>query len=313
MNTSGKQKIMANMQNILPLLGLVFVVGLFAVLTKGRNLEFTNIKRVTMQSVLLMIGTIGAVFTISHGSIDFSLGGILGMSIAIGGLAGMINPMLVFPVILIVAVLGQLFVVLIHMALNIPSFVVSLAMMFITKGVLVGISQTVSVNIDPVFFDWDKPILYFGVLFVVLIAAYVLFEFTKIGKYNKAIGSNYTAAVTSGIAVNKYKILAYVVCGSALGVSGFLNFIRAGSISATTGSGYEFNVLISLVLGGTSITGGTGTKVRNAIVGCLILMSLDNGLVMMGVQPAMMGLIKGVIFLVAIALAYDRKTGQIVA
>jgi len=313
MNTSGKQKIMANMQNILPFLGLVFVVGLFAVLTKGRNLEFTNIKRVTMQSVLLMIGTIGAVFTISHGSIDFSLGGILGMSIAIGGLAGMINPMLVFPVILIVAVLGQLFVVLIHMALNIPSFVVSLAMMFITKGVLVGISQTVSVNIDPVFFDWDKPILYFGVLFVVLIAAYVLFEFTKIGKYNKAIGSNYTAAVTSGIAVNKYKILAYVVCGSALGVSGFLNFIRAGSISATTGSGYEFNVLISLVLGGTSITGGTGTKVRNAIVGCLILMSLDNGLVMMGVQPAMMGLIKGVIFLVAIALAYDRKTGQIVA
>ncbi len=300
-------------QSITSFLGLAFVVILFAILTHGLSLRPANIQRILLQSILLIIGGAGVSFTIAHGHLDFAIGGILGMSVVLGGLAGSIHPLLTIPVIILAAVLGELLVVSTSIFLAIPSFIVSLAMMFITKGVLVGITQTVSVSLDPVFNSWDSQIFYFVVLIAVLIAAVFLMEFTKIGKFNKAIGANYTAAETTGIPVNKYKVLAFIVAGAAVGLSAFLNFVRAGGVSATTGSGYEINVLISLVLGGTSLTGGTSVKIRGAVIGCLILMVLENGLVILGVQPAMMGLIKGLLFLVAIALAYDRKSGQVIS
>jgi len=301
-----------NLQSIIPFLGLVFVIVLFAVLTNGRNLSLSNINRIILQSVLLIIGSVGAAFTIAHGSLNFSLGGVLGMSVAIGGLAGMIHPILTIPAILIAAVLGEVLVASLHIALKIPAIIVSLAMMFITKGILVGITQTVSVGLSSSYIAWDTPALYFSVLLCVVVIGYVLFQFTKIGKYNKAIGANFTAAKTSGVPVNKYKILAFIVSGFTLGISAFLNFVRTGGVSATTGSGYEINVLIALVLGGISITGGTSVKIRGAVIGCLILTILENGLVMIGVQPAMMGLIKGIIFLASIALSYDRRNGQVI-
>lgn len=300
-------------QRVFPFLGLVFVIGLFAVLTGGKNLAFSNIQRVSLQSVLLMICCLGATFTLAHGGLDFALGGILGMSIAVGGLAGMINPILTIPVILIVAVLGELLEVITSIALNIPSFIVSLAMMFITKGILVGITQKYSINSNPIFLKLDYPIFYYVVLMVVFILALVFYQYTKIGKYNRAIGSNFITAVTSGIPVNKYKILAFLVSGLALGISAFLNFVRAGSVSATTGAGFELNALIALVLGGNSISGGTSVKIRSAIIGCLTLVTLENGLVMKGIEPATVGLIKGIIFLTAIAVAYDRKIGRIIS
>lgn len=301
-----------SMQNMVSFMGLTFVIILFAVLTNGKSLKFANIQRILLQSVLLIIGAVGATFTISHGHLDFSLGGIMGMSVALGGLVGTWNPFLTIPAIIIIAIISEVAVVLIHIGLNIPSFIVSLAMMFITKGILVGVTQTVSVKLDPMYMGLDVPVFYFAVLLVVLAIAYVLFAYTKIGKYNKAIGSNYTAALTSGVPINAYEIAAFVVSGATLGISAFLNFVRAGGVSATTGAGYEINVLISLVLGGTSLTGGTSVKIRSAIIGCLLLTVLENGLVILGVQPAMTGLIKGVLFLTAIGLAYDRKTGQIV-
>lgn len=301
-----------NAQSIVPFLGLIIVIGLFAILTGGQNLKLVNLSRVVLQSVLLMIGCISAVFTIAHGHLDFALGGILGMSVAIGGLAGMINPLLTVPVIIIVAVAGELFVVAIHTSLNIPSFIVSLAMLFITKGVLVGITQTLSVRVDSIFLALDTPVFYYGVLLTVLILAFIVFEFTKIGKYNKAIGSNQTMALTSGIAVNRYKVYAFMTSGFTLGIGAVLNLVRAGGVSATTGSGYEINVLISLVLGGTLLTGGTSVRIRGAVLGALILTSLENGLVILGVQPAWVGLIKGMLFLAAIAVAYNRKSGQII-
>ncbi len=301
-----------NPQNIVPFLGLAFVIALFAVLTGGKNIALSNIQRISLQSVLLMIGCLGATFTLAHGGLDFALGGILGMAVAIGGLAGMVNPILTIPVMLIVAIAGEVLEVTVSIGLAIPSFIVSLAMMFITKGILIGITQKFSVTSNAIFLKLDQPVFYFAVLVAVFLAALILFQYTKIGKYNRAIGSNYTAAVTSGIPVNQYKILAFLVCGLAVGTSAFLNFIRAGSVSATTGAGFELNVLIALVLGGNSISGGTSVKIRSAIIGCLILVALENGLVMVGIEPAMVGLIKGIIFLTAIAVAYDRKTGQII-
>ena len=302
-----------NLQNVISYIGLAFVLVLFAILTQGKSVKIANIQRILLQSVLLIIGSVGATFTIAHGHLDFSLGGIMGMSVALGGLVGTWIPALTIPAVIAVAVIAEVLVVLIHIALNIPSFIVSLAMMFITKGILIGVTQTVPVGLNAMYAGWDKPIVYFIVLVVVLIASFILFEFTKIGKFNKAIGSNFVAAATNGVPVNLYKILAFIVSGVALGISAFLNFVRAGGVSATTGAGYEINVLIALVLGGTSLTGGTSVKMRGAIIGCLILTVLENGLVILGIQPAMMGLIKGVLFLTAIALAYDRKTGQIIA
>ena len=300
------------MKTIVPFFGLIFVIALFAILTGGKLVAWTNIQRVLLQMVLLMIGSLGVTFTISHGNLDFSLGGVIGAAAMFSALAGTVHPALTIPFAILAAIICQLCVVGGSILFDIPAFVVSLAMMFITRGLMMAATQTRQIVVPKAYLEWDEPYVYFIALAIVLVVLFFLFEYTKVGKYNRAIGSNYTAAVTSGVRVNKFKALAFVVSGAALGVSAFLNLIRAGGITATTGAGFETNVLIALVLGGVSLTGGTNVRLRGAVIGCLILTVLENGLVMIGVQPNMVGTIKGIVFLTSIAFAYDRKTGQII-
>ena len=104
----------------------------------------------------------------------------------------------------------------------------------------------------------------------------------------------------------------FVAAGALTGLAAFVNVIKVGSITATAGNQLETQILISLVLGGLPITGGAKVRFSNIVVGTLMYTVLNNGLVMMGFESQTQQLIKGVIFLLFVALTIDRKALKVI-
>lgn len=293
--------------------GLLIVVLIFAVWTNGRILTLANIKSIWGQSMFILIGGVGAVFVIAQGNLNFSLGGVIAVSAMCFGIFGDINPWLAFPMALITSILFELMIVCGHLILDIPPFILSFAVMFLSKGVLSGYTQTKQIVLPKIFRDWNKPNLYYAVTFLTLIIGWFIFEYTKIGKYNKTIGANYMTALASGVKTKKYKILGFLICGITSGIAGSLNIIRSNGVSGSTCSGLETDILIAMVLGGISLSGGTSVKMTGILAGALTLSVLENGMVVAGLSSDIMGVVKGLAFLAAVAIAYERKPQQIIA
>ena len=89
--------------------------------------------------------------------------------------------------------------------------------------------------------------------------------------------------------------------------------IRAGGVTGNTGSMFETDILIALVLGGMSISGGSSSKMRSIVIGAFILMMLGNGLILWGVDPNLINAVRGIVFLAAVVLTYDRSSNQMVS
>jgi len=297
---------------LIPFLGLIAVFTFFALATGGRSVSMYNLRLVLLQAVIIMTGGIGLTFVISHGSMDLSLGGVLSLSAVFGALAGEYSPALTIPVCILTGVVFGFLTAGMHVLLRIPAILISFTVMFFGRGLAGTIVAKKSIRLPFVFYSLDTPLFYFAVFAVLFILAYIVFEYTKIGKYNRAIGSNITAAVMSGIKVGRYKIFAFLISGTLIGICGFLSLLRTGGVTSAA-SGFEFDVMISLVLGGISLTGGTSVKLRSVIIGGLILSMMGNGLVLLSVESAYVQAIKGLIFLATVAISYQRKRGEIIS
>lgn len=292
--------------------GLAAVVLVFAIWTQGRILTVSNLKSIWKQTVFVLIGGVGAVFIIAQGNLNFSIGGTVAVSAMFFGILGGKNPLMALPAAIIVAVVFQLMIVCIHLLLKIPPFIVSFAVMFLTKGILSGYTQKTQVVLPKVFKEFNMPGLYYVSTIIIFIAGVLIFEYTEIGKYNKAIGANFQTALASGVKTEKFKILAYLICGIVLGICGCLNIIRSNGVSGATCSGLETDIIIAMVLGGIPLSGGTKVKMTGILAGALTLAVLENGMVVAGLSNDVMGFVKGIAFLTAVAMAYDRRPGQII-
>ena len=158
----------------------------------------------------------------------------------------------------------------------------------------------------------DNNGLKIGITVAVLVVGWFLFRFTRIGYDVKAVGAGETAARFSGVHTDRVKFLAFVCAGALTGLAAFVNVIKVGSITATAGNQLETQILISLVLGGLPITGGAKVRFSNIIVGTLMYAVLNSGLAILGYDPQTQQLIKGVIFLIFVALTIDRKALKVI-
>ncbi len=121
-------------------------------------------------------------------------------------------------------------------------------------------------------------------IFALIAATMIVVERkTLLGRWAIASGGNQEAARLSGIPVNRVRMIFYVVSGFAAGLTGILINSRIATGDPNSGTGFEFDVIVAVVLGGTAISGGQGTIV-GSIVGVLIIGTLDNGLNLMGVD-----------------------------
>ena len=140
-----------------------------------------------------------------------------------------------------------------------------------------------------------------------LAGGWYLFEKTSLGKEQKAIGGNVVTARQSGIRSRRGVVLSHLILGVCVGIAASFQMVRAGSVSSQSGSGLEFNIMIALALGGFPMAGGASAKIRSTIIGVLTITFLTNGLTLAGVDNTYINLVKGLLFIVIVAVSYDRS------
>ncbi len=299
-------------KGLLPFIGLVVIVVVMNVLTGGSILKPKRIRLLLSQVYYPMIVATGVFFIMTLGSIDFTEGSTLGVaSIVVSVLSFTSIPLAILGGILTGAAIGAINGFF-HVKFKLQSFIVTICTMYLFRGVCAFFTTETAIPASQAIKALDSNELKIGITLAVLLAAYFLFRFTRVGSDVKAVGSGETAARFSGVRTDRVKFLAFVAAGALTGLAAFVNVIKVGSITSTAGNQLETQILISLVLGGLPITGGAKVRFSNIVVGTLMYTVLNNGLVMMGFESATQQLIKGVVFLVFVALTIDRRALKVI-
>jgi hypothetical protein len=297
-------------RTLLPIVGLCAVFVIFNIFTNWRMVS--NLPLVLSQAYVVMISATGVFFIMTMGGLDFSQGSILGLSSIVVCILSKYN--------IPIAILGGIFTGAIIGGVNgyfyvnrkIQSFIVTICTMFLLRGIIKYLTTNAPVAGAASLVSLDTIGLKIGITVLVVVTAFVVFRFTKFGRYLKAIGAGEKAAMFAGIRTDKMKFLVYVLAGAMTGFAAFINVIKVGSVTSSGGNQLETQILIALVLGGMPISGGAKVKFENIIIGSLLYIVLNSGLTMMGFSTQMMQLIQGVVFLIFVAVFADRKSIQVI-
>lgn len=265
----------------------------------------------TMQTILVACGTL---FVVSQGSTDLSVGvnlalsGVIGMWVAHATGIGW----LLIPVTLIVGLALGVFNGIIVSKFKVSSFMLTLAMLIGVRGLVNYLQIFTDVQRMPESMMFLSNSTVKILLFVIIVAvmAYV-FEFTKAGRYSRAIGENETTAKFVGVPVDKMKIVAFALSGLMAAVAAIFNLATIGSTSNQMGSFLEIRVIMAIYLGGVLVTGGSSAKFYKILLGSFSIQIIVNGLALMGKADAHYSQsVQGILLLVILflsALAARRK------
>lgn len=296
--------------------GSLFILIVFFSLASPNFFTFTNIISIILATCVTGMLAIGVTFVIITGGIDLSLGTVMALSavmsgvfitywhmpvwigviggIATGALCGFINGFVIAK-------------------MKLPPFIATLGMMMVAKGLALVISGTRPIYYPdaPTFseismgsilgaiikgFDIPNAVLVFTVSAII---AGLLLSKTLLGRYNFAIGSNEEAARLSGVNVDRWKIIIYIVCGIFVGMGGVMMASRLNSAQPALGQGYELDAIAAVVIGGTSLSGGEGS-ILGTIIGAFIMSVLTNGLRILSVPQEWQTVVSGIIVIFAV-------------
>jgi ribose transport system permease protein len=311
--------------NILgPFLGLLLVIAIFCSKTDVRAVFLTggNFKIIFTQTVIVAIGALGMTLIIVSGGIDLSVGSTVALTSVVGArLLALEHPWATAGVIT-VTVLAGAFIGLVNGSLiagaRMMPFIVTLGMMGVARGAAkwLGDSQTVNYSENaPInqIMALDKPHEFFplpiGVWVVVALAilmALVLRQ-TVFGRYVFAIGSNEATARLCGIRVRMHKIIIYSLAGVFFGTAGLMQLSRLTQGDPTIAVGLELDIIAAVVIGGASLSGGTGS-ILGSMIGALIMAVLRNGSNQMGWPTYMQEIIIGAVIVLAVGLDKLRQS-----
>ena len=299
-------------KGLLPFIGLVVILASMYWLTDGRLMQPKRLRLLLSQVYYPMIVAVGVFFVMTLGSIDFTEGSTLGVASIVVSMLSFYNiPLAIAGGVLTGAAIGAINGFF-HVKFRLQSFIVTICTMYLFRGVCAYLTTETAIPASAAIKALDSDGLKIGITVAVLIIAFFLFKFTRIGNDVKAVGSGETAARFSGVRTDRVKFFTFVAAGALTGLAAFVNVIKVGSITATAGNQLETQILISLVLGGLPITGGAKVRFSNIIVGTLMYTVLNNGLVMLGFESATQQLIKGIVFLIFVALTIDRKALKVI-
>lgn len=305
-------KVVLFLKSAIPYIGLIVVVLFFQIVTKGRLLTAGNLGTIFNQTFTTLLGASGIAYVIAQGNLDLSLGSIAGFSavtsVVIGTQFGVAMSVVIA---IITGGLIGLMTGSIHVVFRAPATILTICMQFLFRG-LVNVT-TLEGKFVPLSWSWiDSRPVKIAIMFIVVILSILFFEFTKLGKYSKAIGSGELASLQVGIPVGKYKIIGFIISGAVAGFCGFFMALRAGSVAPTTGVAFEMDVLLAIVLGGMPLSGGATAKIRAAFLGSITLAFLMNGLIVWGISDTVQQGIKGAILLISATASYERSNMEVI-
>jgi len=303
-------------KRFLPFVSLVVLCIVIAVL-EPRFLSGGNLAGIARQTAVITIMAIGMTMVMVSGGIDLSVGSMLALTSVLGAFvmaAG--GPVLAGIAISIVA--GAIFGLIngtTVATLRIPPFIVTLGAMGVYRGIaLLATGGKAVVDLPSSFGNLAQgnvfgilPLPLLIVLLVALLAHFVLVN-TRPGRYCYAIGSNVEAARYAGVRVSLYQIWFYVILGTLTGLAGAIESSRLVTGQPTSGDGYELRVIAAVVIGGASLSGGTGT-ILGSMIGALTMAVLRNGSNQMGWPTYMQEIIIGIVIMIAVGVDKLRQGG----
>lgn len=299
--------------------GLALCVVFFTILTPifGESIwSAAKIKTLMQNVIVLALMSVGATFVYSLGSMDISIGRQVGLYATLVVIIGNATGSLLWGILLslVISVVISAINGAAGEVLNIHPVISSLVFQMVISGVSsvmynsLGSRNVALMNTIDVSIFRQTWFMILALVIEVLIVGY-LFNFTKLGKNAKAIGANPTAARQSGINLVQYKVYAYIIMGVCVVLAALFQMGYTASASDSTGTGFEMNVMVALILGGMPLSGGMKSKVSCAIVGSFTYALLSVGLPMLGVAANQVFVIKAVLFLIVVVLTCRKKTG----
>ncbi len=315
----------ATRQKLLAFASLLALLAFFSVASPN-FLQADNMVSILQSTAVNGVLAIACTFVIITGGIDLSVGTLMTFCAVMAGVFltywGMPIYLGIFAAVFFGALCGFTSGVLVA-KLKIPPFIATLGMMMLLKGLSLVISGT-----KPIYFSdtpefsaisQDSLIGYFIpsvpipnavlILFLVAVAASIVLNKTLLGRYTFALGSNEEAVRLSGVNVAFWKIIVYSLSGAICGIAGLLIASRLNSAQPALGQGYELDAIAAVVIGGTSLSGGTGT-IMGTIIGAFIMSVLINGLRIMSVAQEWQTVVTGVIIILAVYTDILRRGRQ---
>lgn len=275
----------------------------------------TNLFNLLRQSSTNLMLACGMTMVIILGGIDLSVGSIIAMSgcfaagaVVWGGMPEIVG--------LTLGVLSGLMFGLFNGAViawtNIPPFIVTLASMNLAKGIAYVFSGGKPIRCMTEAWKFLGAGYVLGIptpvwtMFIVFFLCVLFLNRTRIGRHIYAVGGNSTAAKFSGISTAKVKFTVFAISGTLAGLAGVTIASRLYSGTCTSGNAAEMDAIAAVVIGGTSMSGGSG-KLGGTLIGALIIGLLNNGLNLMRIDSYWQIILKGVVILAAVYVDYVKN------
>jgi ribose transport system permease protein len=294
------------------ILMLALVVALS--LTSPAFLSARNILNILSQAAPLALIASALTLAIVAGNFDLSTGSIFGVAaVSAAMIAVNVDPVLGLLLAPLIGLALGLVNGLIVTGFNVHPFLATLATSVVFRGmaILIAGGGLISVRDDP--FNWlgrgRIGLVNVSVIVLALFAGAMmtLLNGTTFGRRVRAVGGNEEAAILSGVNVDAVKIATFALTGLASGLAGAIATSRIGVGQPTAGAGMELDAIAAVIIGGTSIYGGTGAVWRS-LAGVLLLALIGNGFNILNVDPFLKDLATGLVILVAVGLSARRRT-----
>lgn len=290
---------------LIALAALVLLIGSFHSEFLQRDVLLNTLR----QAAFVAIPAYGMVFLLAMTEFDLSVGGIYAMGVVVCGLLmadGGMSPWLAAGIAILIGIgLGACNGIAANL-FRVPVFIVTLGTLSAYRGLVSVISDDKPVEglpIDASLYKLGGNLLGLPVAgWVVVIAGIVLtiiFKSTRFGAMVRAIGSNRAAAEFSGIPAGRIRLYALMLIGGLAGVSAVLTLAFLQGAEPTVGTGLELQVIAAAIIGGTRVSGGSGT-VPGALIGALIVAVINSGLVFFEVEALWQNVVTGSVILLAI-------------
>lgn len=304
--------------------GIAVMIVLFCLavgIAKPQFLTLESLRIILLLTPLILIGAMGQMMVIVARHVDLSIGSMLGFSAMVTGMMFKFQPEIWWPLGFVVSIgigaaLGLLNGVLVTL-FRLPAIIVTLGTLNLYRGLTYIVSNAKQIDRQYVpaalkSMSQTSPIL--GIPWIIFMSfgvALLTFWFvmhTRIGRQVYALGSNPVAAPLRGVAVNRVTLMVFTISGALSGLAGIMYASRWGFVNpSNTGSGFEFQVIAAVVIGGVSINGGVGT-VLGTVLGVLLLGCVAAALPLLGIAGTTQSAIYGAVIL--IALLIDRTVRQ---
>lgn len=271
----------------------------------------TNVSRV---AGILLVVAIGQSFALIVGGFDISVGSTMGL-VSVIAATMMVGGTDIWLAILVGIACGALVGVVNGIGIavfRVTPFVMTLGMLTAARGLADLIANGGTIIGLPREFSVFGRAMWWGIpsaaciAAIALVVAWVILQRTRAGLYIYAIGGSQETSRVAGVAITRYQILAYALCGAMAGVAGLMLTSRVGVSQGSLGQGYELLSVAAAVIGGVLIGGGVG-RLTGVVLGVLLITVLNTGLDIAGVNPFVQQMVTGTVLVAAVIVANARS------